>query len=214
MTDSAPGNRPPATLDSEADLRTVYAEPSQTVVDKCFPRLDPHSRRFLELSPFFCIGSSRADGLADVSPRGGEPGFVHAIDDTHIAFPDRPGNNRLDTLGNIVHQPAVGMLFFLPGVEDMLRINGLASVTTEPALMDRFIHDGKPPRSVALIEIREVYFHCSKALRRSELWNPDRRLPKGAFPTLGKIVRDQFQLNIPAETIDQALEEDAKTNLY
>lgn len=214
MTDSASGNRQPARLDSEGDLRAVYAEPSTTVIDKCFPHLDPHSRRFLELSPFFCIGSSRVDGLADVSPRGGEPGFVHAIDDTHIAFPDRPGNNRLDTLVNIVHQPAVGMLFFLPGVDDMLRINGLASVTTEPGLMDRFIHDGKPPRSVTLIEIREVYFHCSKALRRSELWNPDRRLSKGAFPTLGKIVRDQFQLNIPAETIDQALEEDAKTNLY
>ena len=117
MTDSSADPRAPIALDSEGDLRTVYAEPSRTVVDKCFPHLDKHSRRFLELSPFFCIGSSRADGLGDVSPRGGEPGFVHAIDDTHIAFPDRPGNNRLDTLGNIVHQPAVGMLFFLPGVE-------------------------------------------------------------------------------------------------
>lgn len=214
MTDSSADPRAPTTLDSEGDLRTVYAEPSRTVVDKCFPHLDKHSRRFLELSPFFCIGSSRADGLGDVSPRGGEPGFVHAIDDTHIAFPDRPGNNRLDTLGNIVHQPAVGMLFFLPGVEDMLRINGLARVTTEAVLMDRFVHDGKPPRSVVLIEIREVYFHCSKALRRSDLWNPEKKLPKGDFPTLGQIARDQFRLDIPASDIDLALEQDAKTNLY
>lgn len=214
MTDSSADPRAPTTLDSEGDLRTVYAEPSRTVVDKCFPHLDKHSRRFLELSPFFCIGSSRADGLGDVSPRGGEPGFVHAIDDTHIAFPDRPGNNRLDTLGNIVHQPAVGMLFFLPGVEDMLRINGLARVTTDAGLMDRFVHDGKPPRSVVLIEIREVYFHCSKALRRSDLWNPEKKLPKGGFPTLGQIARDQFRLDIPASDIDLALEQDAKTNLY
>ncbi len=214
MTDSSADPRAPIALDSEGDLRTVYAEPSRTVVDKCFPHLDKHSRRFLELSPFFCIGSSRADGLGDVSPRGGEPGFVHAIDDTHIAFPDRPGNNRLDTLGNIVHQPAVGMLFFLPGVEDMLRINGLARVTTEPVLMDHFVHDGKPPRSVVLIEIREVYFHCSKALRRSDLWNSEKKLPKGDFPTLGQIARDQFRLDIPASDIDLALEQDAKTNLY
>lgn len=214
MTDSYADLRAPIALDSEGDLRTVYAEPSRTVVDKCFPHLDKHSRRFLELSPFFCIGSSRADGLGDVSPRGGEPGFVHAIDDTHIAFPDRPGNNRLDTLGNIVHQPAVGLLFFLPGVEDMLRINGLARVTTEPVLMDRLVHDGKPPRSVVLIEIREAYFHCSKALRRSDLWNPEKKLPKGDFPTLGQIARDQFRLDIPASDIDLALEEDAKTNLY
>jgi len=201
-------------LDSEGALRTVYAEPTRTVIDKCFPRLDPHSRRFLELSPFFCIGSSRADGLGDVSPRSGEPGFVHAVDDTHIAFPDRPGNNRLDTLGNIIHQPAVGMLFFLPGVDDMLRINGLARVTTEPVLMDRFVHDGKPPRSVVLIEVREVYFHCSKALRRSDLWNPEKKLRKGEFPSLGQVVRDQFRLDIAASDIDRALEEDAKTNLY
>jgi len=214
MTDSYADPRAPIALDSEGDLRTVYAEPSRTVVDKCFPHLDKHSRRFLELSPFFCIGSSRANGLGDVSPRGGEPGFVHAIDDTHIAFPDRPGNNRLDTLGNIVHQPAVGLLFFLPGVEDMLRINGLARVTTEPVLMDRFVHDGKPPRSVVLIEIREAYFHCSKALRRSDLWNPEKKLPKGDFPTLGQIARDQFRLDIPASDIDLAREEDAKTNLY
>ncbi len=201
-------------LGSEADLRGVYAEPAAAVRDKSFPHLDRHSRRYIALSPFFCIGSSRPDGLADVSPRGGEPGFVHALDDTHLAFPDRPGNNRLDTLTNIVHAPAVGLLFFLPGVEDMLRVNGIASVTTDAALMERFRHEGKLPRSVVTIETREVYFHCSKALRRSDLWNPDKRLPKGGFPTLGQIARDQFRLLIPAKLIDVALARDAKKNLY
>ncbi len=201
-------------LETEDALRSVYSKPAKAVRDKEFPALDKHSRRFIELSPFFCIGSSRPDGLGDVSPRGGEPGFVHAIDDTHLAFPDRPGNNRLDTLGNVVHNPAVGLLFFLPGVDEMLRVNGLASVTDDETLMARFIHDGRRPRSVVLIEVREVYFHCSKALKRSDLWNPDKRLPRGAFPTLGQIARDQFKLLIPSRIIDFALRQDAKRNLY
>lgn len=201
-------------LESEAALRRVYAEASKGVKEKAFPTLDKHSRRYLELCPFFTIGSHRPDGTADVSPRGGEPGFVHALDDTHIAFPDRPGNNRLDTLVNIVSDPAVGLLFFLPGVNDMMRINGDAAVTVAPDLMDRFVHDGKPPRSVIVVAIREVYFHCSKALLRSELWNPARHVPKGGFPTLGKIVRDQFRLPIPSKLIDMGLAKDAKDNLY
>jgi uncharacterized protein len=149
-----------------------------------------------------------------VSPRGGEPGFVHALDDGHIAFPDRPGNNRLDTITNILHQPAVGLLFFLPGVQEMLRINGLAAISTEESLMARFVHEGKRPRSVVVIATREVYFHCSKALRRSDLWNPEKHLPRGAFPTLGQIARDQLKLLLPTKLIDFALNQDAKRNLY
>lgn len=204
----------PHALDSEAALRRHYAEPGKAVAEKSFPHLDKHSRRFIELSPFFCIGSSRLDALADVSPRGGEPGFVRALDDTHVAFPDRPGNNRLDSLINIVNNPAVGMLFFLPGVNDMMRINGRASVTVAPDLMAGFVHEGKAPRAIVVVETCEVYFHCSKALLRSDLWNPDKRIPKGGFPTLGKIARDQFKLLVPAKVIDMALAHDAKTNLY
>ncbi len=207
-------NDPNSHLTDENDLRGVYAEPARAVRDKSFPHLDRHSRRYIELSPFFCIGSSQPNGLADVSPRGGEPGFVHALDDLHLAVPDRPGNNRLDTLTNIVHHPAVGLLFFLPGVEDMLRVNGVASITADPEIMECFRHGGKLPRSVVVIETREVYFHCSKALRRSDLWNPDKRLPKGTFPTLGQIARDQFKLLVPAKLIDLTLQRDAKKNLY
>lgn len=201
-------------LDSEAALRRVYAEPSRAVREKSFPALDRHSRRFLELSPFCCIGSHGAEDTGDVSPRGGEPGFVQVLDDRHIALPDRPGNNRLDTLLNIVRHPAVGVLFFLPGVTDMMRINGVAAVTVDPDLMARFVHDGKPPRSVIVVQTREVYFHCSKALLRSELWNPARHVPKGGFPTLGQIARDQSWMRMPAEQIDAALAHDAQTNLY
>lgn len=204
----------PDRITTEDELRRVCAQPAKAIENKNLPRLDPHSRRYLELCPFFCIGSARPDGLGDVSPRGGEPGFVHALDDTHIAFADRPGNNRLDSITNIVRHPAVGLLFFLPGVHEMLRINGIAALTTMPDLMERFVHEGKRPRAVVVIEVQEVYFHCSKALKRSDLWNPAKQIAQGVFPTLGQIARDQFKLLAPARLIDMALKYDAKKNLY
>lgn len=201
-------------LPDEAALRGVYREPSDGALKKELNHIDPHSRRFIELSPFLCIGTSRPDGLADVSPRGGEPGFVHILDESRLALPDRPGNNRLDTLTNVTHSAAVGLLFFLPGFDEMLRVNGVASVSVTPTLMERFIVDGKPPRSVLLVEVREVYFHCTKALKRSALWNPDKHVPRDALPSFGQIMRDQMKLLMPAKVIDMALKKDAKDNLY
>jgi PPOX class probable FMN-dependent enzyme len=201
-------------LKSETDLRTVYPQPGDGAVQKQLASLDPHSRRFIELSPFLCIGTSRPDGLADVSPRGGEPGFVHVLDETHLAMPDRPGNNRLDTLTNVAHSPAVGLLFFLPGFDEMLRVNGIAVTTTAPELMARFTVDGKPPRSVMTIEVKEVYLHCTKALKRSELWNTDRHVPRAVLPSFGQMLRDQMKLAVPAEAIDGALRKDERENLY
>lgn len=201
-------------LKSEAALRTVYPAPSGGALGKELDRIDPHSRRFIELSPFLCIGTSRPDGLADVSPRGGEPGFVHVLDERHLAMPDRPGNNRLDTLTNIAHSPSVGLLFFVPGFEDMLRVNGIAEVTVEPALMERFAVDGKLPRSVMRIEVREVYLHCTKALKRSALWDVSKQVPREAMPSFGEMLRDQMKLDMAVAPIDAALEDDAKRNLY
>lgn len=194
------------TLRTETELRTIYTEPNPIVRDKAFQHLDEHTCRFIALSPFFCIGSSRPDGLGDVSPRGGEPGFVHVLYDTRIAFPDRPGNNRLDTLTNISHTLAVGLLFFLPGVHEMLRINGMASISADETLMNRFLHNGKKPRSVIVIETREIYMHCSKALRRADLWNPDNHLFRNEFPTFGQIVREQYNEPMAAGQIDEALD--------
>lgn len=201
-------------LNDETALREVYPGPSDGAVNKQLSQLDPHSRHFISLSPFLCLGTSRADGLADVSPRGGGPGFVHALNDTQLALPDRPGNNRLDSLTNIVHTPAVGLLFFVPGFEEMLRVNGVAESVTTPDLMERFTIDSKPPRSVLLIEVKEVYFHCTKALRRSALWNPDKHVARDTMPSFGQIMRDQMKLLMPAKIIDIALKKDAKDNLY
>lgn len=198
----------------EAALRTVYPDVSKPVRDKAIDHIDDFARQFIALSPFFCIGSSRPDSLADVSPRGGEPGFVHVLDEKRIAFPDRPGNNRLDTLTNFVHAPAAGLLFLIPGIEETLRINGTASITTETAFMDRFLANGKPPRSVIVVDIVEVYLHCSKALKRSELWNPDRRIDRSVLPTWGQMLRDQGRAFVPAKLIDFVIGQDAKRNLY
>lgn len=201
-------------LNSEEALRTVYPEPSGGAVAKQLDFIDPHARKFIELSPFLCIGTSRPDGLADVSPRGGEQGFVHVIDENTLAMPDRPGNNRLDTLTNIAHSPAVGLLFFVPGFDEMLRVNGVAATSMDPALLERFTVDGKKPRSVMTVEVRELYFHCTKALKRSGLWDQSKHVPRDPMPSFGQIFRDQTRAEIPANLIDTALEDDAKKNLY
>lgn len=201
-------------LKSEADLRTIYKQPGGGAVGKDIAQIDPHFAHFISLSPFLCIGTASENGMCDVSPRGGEPGFVHVIDALTLAMPDRPGNNRLDTLGNITGNPGVGLLFFVPGFEDALRVNGLARVTTDAALMERFTADGKPPRSVMLIDVKEAYLHCSKAIRRAGLWTPEALVDRATFPTAGEVYRDQLKLEVPIEAIDASLEKDARDNLY
>ena len=201
-------------LKSESDLRAIYKSPSGGAVGKDIAQIDTHFAHFIALSPFLCIGTSGDNGLCDVSPRGGEPGFVHVIDARTLAMPDRPGNNRLDSLGNITRNAGVGLLFFIPGFEDALRVNGLARVTTDPALMERFTADRKPPRSVMLIDVKEAYLHCSKAIRRAGLWTPEAQVDRATFPTAGEVYRDQLKLEVPVEAIDASLEKDARENLY
>lgn len=202
------------TVADETALRTVYLKVSKPIRDKAIDYLDDFALTFLSLSPFFCIGTSRPDSLADVSPRGGEPGFVHALDSKRLAFPDRPGNNRLDTLTNVMHAPAVGLLFFIPGIDETLRINGTATVSVHEDLMSRFVMDGKRPRSVIVVDVVEVYLHCSKALKRSDLWNPDKRVARTRLPTWGEMLRNQGRAFVPAKLIDLVIGQDAKRNLY
>ena len=201
-------------LNTEADLRTVYKQPGGGAVGKDIAQIDAHFAHFISLSPFLCIGTAGENGLCDVSPRGGEPGFVHVIDARTLAMPDRPGNNRLDSLGNITRNPGVGLLFFVPGFDDTLRVNGVAHVTTEPELMARFTTDGKPPRSVVLIDVKEAYLHCVKAIKRAGLWTQEAQVDRATFPTAGQVYRDQLKLEIPGEVIDASLDQDARDNLY
>jgi uncharacterized protein len=201
-------------LKTESDLREIYKRPSAGASGKTFATLDLHTQRFIELSPFACLGTTAPNGLGDVTPRGGEPGFVHVLSSTHLAMPDRPGNNRLDSLTNILQQPGVGLLFFIPGFEDTLRVNGFAQITTDRTLMRRFVTNDKWPLSVILIEVKEVYLHCAKALRRSGIWRPESQLERRIFPTAGQIYRDQLKLEKDTGAIDEALEKDARERLY
>ena len=203
-----------AVLASAEELRTVYRQPIDGAVRKEIDRLDAHCRRFIGLSPFLCIGTMSADGRADVSPRGGEPGFVHVLDDYHLAIPDRPGNNRLDSFTNIVRQPSVGLLFFVPGFEDMLRVNGTARISTDEALMVRFLFDGKPPRSVIVVDVKEAQHHCAKAVKRARLWDPAAQVPRSSFPSAGEILRDTLALDRSVADVNAYVEKDARDNLY
>lgn len=180
-------------------LRALYPPPHERAVKKQLARLDRHCRSFIGLSPFLVISSKGTDGLADASPRGDLPGFVALLDDTTIAIPDWPGNNRLDTLTNILSNPAVGLLFLVPGVDETLRVNGEAELRDDEELRARFARSGKLPRLVILVHVREAYMHCAKALMRSRLWDPAARVDRSALPTMNEMMRDQTGGEGPVE---------------
>lgn len=206
---------PEHTISSEADLRKVYRPPSTGAVRKEVGRLDRHCRRFIELSPFLCLGTMGPDSRGDVSPRGGAPGFVHVLDDSHIAIPDRPGNNRLDSFRNLLSDPGIALLFLIPGFEDVLRVNGLGRICTDPELMARFAVEERPPRAVLVVEVREAQLHCAKAVRRACLWDPAAIQDRAsAFPSTGEVLRDQLNIDTDARVIDAMVERDARENLY
>jgi uncharacterized protein len=146
------------------EIRELYGEPSERAVKKQLPRLEKHSRAFIARSPFLVIASADASGRVDASPKGDAPGFVHVIDDQTLLVPDRLGNNRVDTISNLLANPGVGLIFFVPGLRETLRVNGRAQVTVDPALLEACAVNGKAPRSGILVTAEEVYFHCGKAL--------------------------------------------------
>jgi uncharacterized protein len=180
------------TIEDPGRLRQVYGAPSERAVKKQLDRLDSHCRAFIARSPFLVVASADAAGRCDASPKGDAPGFVQVIDDHTLLIPDRLGNNRVDTLGNLVARPGVGLIFFVPGINETLRVNGKAQVTADPALLEPLAVNGKVPRSGILIAVEEAYFHCGKALIRSDLWNPARQIPRGDFPSLGRILAEQI----------------------
>ena len=187
------------------ELRTHYKEASGRAVEKEMRALDHHARTFLANSPFVLIGSQDANGNADVTPKGDKHGFVAVLDDSTIAIPDRPGNNRLDTFENLIENPAIGLIFLIPGMNETLRINGTARLTADLALRERFGIDGKLPISVLVVKVEACYMHCAKAFMRSSLWKPDTWPDRTTLPTLGQILADQIA-NSPAGTdVDDAL---------
>ena len=187
-------------LDTSDALRQIYGHAKGGAVSKQMSKLEKHSKRFIELSPFLVIATSRPDGLADASPKGDHPGFVQVLDDNTIAIPDRPGNNRLDSMENLLANPAIGLIFFIPGVNETLRINGFTEIRDDVELLDRFQVNDKSPMAVYVITVKEVYLHCAKALMRSELWAPNSEAPERPIPTIGQMIRDQTGDTGPVES--------------
>lgn len=191
---------------AEQDLRQHYRVPSQRALDKQLERLEQHGKRFIQHSPFLCISTSSEDGWADCSPKGDAPGFVKILDDQTIAIPDRPGNNRLDSLTNLLANPRIGLVFLIPGVDETLRINGRAEITTDPDLLAGFEVRGKLPTTAIVVHIEEAYLHCPKALIRADLWSRARNGQEN-FPTLTKMLTDQLGENLEGEELEKAEQE-------
>jgi PPOX class probable FMN-dependent enzyme len=176
------------------DLASIYPKPTERVLAKARPSLDAHSKKFIEMSPFCVLATSASDGSVDASPRGGTPGFVHVAGPNRLLMPDRSGNNRIDSLRNIVEGTGfLQLIFFVPGIDETLRVGGRGTLTTDPALMSTMVEFGKPPRAVLAIEVREAYFHCGKALMRSKLWTAE-RVERKVMPSIGEVIHDQTGL--------------------
>ena len=184
-------------------LREHYPEPKERTLLKQLDRLEEHSIRFVAHSPFLVLSSRSTEGTLDASPRGGKPGFVKVADEKRLLIPDAPGNNRLDSLTNIVQTGNVGLLFLIPGVDETLRLNGLARLREEEVFLQEFVDEKRKPKIVIEVEVQELYIHCAKAFMRSQLWNPDSQIDREELPTIGRIINDQIGSTEPAETREE-----------
>ena len=195
-------------IGSEDELRELYRLPAGTTQQKVQPRLDKHAQAFIDASPFVLIGTTSPDGTGDVSPKGGPPGFVVTLDEDHLAIPDLAGNNLLDSIGNIVRGSGIGMLFLVPGVDETLRVNGYACITTDAAVLDACAVKDRRPKAAIGVTVTQQYMHCAKAFRRSDLWDAQSWPQRDALPSLGCILVDQIELpdGVTAEVVDANLE--------
>src|SRR5215467_8417635 len=205
--------QPLNSLKSEADLRELYPPPIERARLKVLHRVDRHCANFIARSPFLCLGTSSEHG-ADVAPRGDEPGFVHILDETTLAIPDWPGNNRLDSSSNIVVNPQVGLLFLIPGVQETLRVNGTAEITTRPDLLDRWERNGKRPKALLVVKVHEAFLHCGKALIRARLWEDDYKIQRSQLPPYGQMLKDQIETTETAEQMQASIESGYANKLY
>jgi PPOX class probable FMN-dependent enzyme len=202
------------TIRTIEELEALYTPaPVAASTVKVAHKMTPHYRRLIEASPFAALGTIGPEGI-DCSPRGDHPGFVRIHDDTTLMMPDRRGNNRIDSLRNIVRDPRVAFLFLLPGSGTTFRANGRAHLSTDPDLLESFAVDGKPPRSVIVMAIDELYFQCARAIIRSELWNPARHIDPKALPTPGDILAAMTDNQVGGHTYDQAWPERAKQTMW
>jgi PPOX class probable FMN-dependent enzyme len=200
-------------ITDEAALTALYGESSPAALTKEIDYLHPHYAAMIAASPFVVLATSGPDGL-DVSPRGDPAGFVTIEDDRTLLLPDRRGNNRIDSLRNLVTDPRIALLFLIPGVGETLRVNGRADISVEPALLERFTMQGKLPRSVIVVHVETVYFQCPKALVRSELWNPAKQIERKSLPSTGTMLADISRGAAGGEQYDRDYPERLKATIY
>jgi uncharacterized protein len=191
-------------ISDERELREIVGSPTALVAGKIADRLNPLTRQFIERSPFVCVATGRPDGGLDVSPRGDPAGFVRILDERTLLIPDRPGNKLADTLTNLLVDPRIALLFLIPGVGDSFRVNGRATVVDDAELLAGSIVDGKAPRLGIVVAVEEAYTQCSKALIRSDLWNPERHVDRSELPSGGEILRSVSDPELDAEEYDAA----------
>ncbi|MEL6653163.1 MAG: pyridoxamine 5'-phosphate oxidase family protein [Bacteroidota bacterium] len=193
------------TITTEKQLRELYGWPQGRAKIKVLDRLEKHSRNFIQHSPFVVLGTYGQDGQSDTSPRGGQAGFVQVLDDQRLLIPDAKGNNRVDSLVNIVETGRLACLFLIPGIDETLRINGKASISIEEEYLARFADEKRPPKSVIVLEIEEVFLHCAKALMRSELWHDTYRQERPGFPTMGVMLNEQLGMEKSTESQEEMI---------
>jgi uncharacterized protein len=181
-------------LDS-GGLKLIYPDPTPRVIAKARPELDAHARKFIEMSPFCVLATSGADGSVDASPRGGHPGFIRVAGPNALLMPDRAGNNRIDSFKNIVEGSGfVQLIFFVPGIDETLRVGGRGKLSAEPEMLAAMEEFGRPPRAVLRIDVQEAYFHCGKALMRARLWSKDTQVERAVFPSISQVIHEQTKL--------------------
>jgi uncharacterized protein len=194
-------------------LRELYGDPSDAAIAKEIDYVHPHYRAMIEASPFVVMATSGPDGL-DVSPRGDPAGFVVVEDERTLLIPDRRGNNRCDSLNNLIDDPRIALLFLIPGVGETLRVNGRAEISVDPVLLERFPAQGKLPRSVMVVHVERVYFQCPKALVRSDLWNPAKHVERRSLPSSGTILADITRGRVGGAEYDAAYPARLKATIY
>lgn len=198
---------------TQDELRSHFGQVSSLAEQKVLHHLDSFCRDFIALSPFLVLASSDGKGHADASPRGDGPGFVAVLDDKTLLIPDRRGNNRVDTFNNILESPGVGLIFFVPGIDETLRVNGRAEITQDETLLAPLAMSGIAPTIGLKVHVEDTYFHCGKALLRSKLWKPESLVERSSFPPLGRIIAEQTAA-IAAEEAEKTIEEGYRTRLY
>lgn len=203
------------TVCTEDELRSMLGFPSELVKNKTISIIDDHCRDFISKSPFLVLSTSDKEGYCDVSPRGDLPGFVQVLNENQLVIPERPGNKRMDSMLNILSNPRVGLIFFIPGLGETLRVNGQATLIKDSEILGSMAVNGKSPLVGIAVDVEECFIHCAKAFIRSGLWNPSSWQEKELLPSVPKIISDHVSLpNTTAKTVEEGLKESYKERLY